>query len=57
MNLPNEVTITEVCPRDGFQSLSEIIATEEKIEIINDLIDCGFKQLCKTTKKFVQQIV
>lgn len=45
MNLPDEVTITEVCPRDGFQSISEIIPTEEKVEIINNLIDCGFKQL------------
>ncbi|MDM5333966.1 hydroxymethylglutaryl-CoA lyase [Ureibacillus composti] len=45
MNLPNEVTITEVCPRDGFQSISEFIPSEEKIEIINNLIDCGFKQL------------
>lgn len=45
LNFPNEVNITEVCPRDGFQSLSEIIPTEEKIDIINDLINCGFKQM------------
>ncbi|HZG71883.1 MAG TPA: hydroxymethylglutaryl-CoA lyase [Chondromyces sp.] len=43
--LPSEVTITEVCPRDGFQSLAGNIPTEEKIEIINELIDCGFKQI------------
>ncbi|MGE7604060.1 hydroxymethylglutaryl-CoA lyase [Peribacillus sp. NPDC097675] len=39
------VTITEVCPRDGFQSVSEWIPTEEKVRIINRLIDCGYKQL------------
>lgn len=39
------VTIAEVCPRDGFQSLSEIIPTEDKIEIINQLMDCGYKQI------------
>ncbi|MCM3568954.1 hydroxymethylglutaryl-CoA lyase [Neobacillus mesonae] len=45
MNYPTEVNITEVCPRDGFQSLSEFIPTEEKIQLINELIDCGFKQI------------
>jgi hydroxymethylglutaryl-CoA lyase len=40
-----EVTITEVCPRDGFQSVSEWIPTEEKVRIINQLIDCGYKQI------------
>jgi len=40
-----EVTITEVCPRDGFQSVSEWIPTEEKVRIINRLIDCGYKQI------------
>ncbi|KAF0818536.1 MULTISPECIES: hydroxymethylglutaryl-CoA lyase [unclassified Cytobacillus] len=45
MSYPNEVTITEVCPRDGFQSLSEVIPTEEKVEYINRLIDCGFRQI------------
>lgn len=45
MSYPQEVVITEVCPRDGFQSLSENIPTEEKIDIINDLLDCGYKQI------------
>lgn len=40
-----EVTITEVCPRDGFQSISEWIPTEEKVRIINQLTDCGYKQI------------
>ncbi|WP_404321871.1 hydroxymethylglutaryl-CoA lyase [Cytobacillus firmus] len=45
MSYPTEVTITEVCPRDGFQSLPEVIPTEEKVEYINRLIECGFKQI------------
>ncbi|MEH7086819.1 hydroxymethylglutaryl-CoA lyase [Neobacillus drentensis] len=40
-----EIIITEVCPRDGFQSVSEWIPTEEKVRIINQLIDCGHKQI------------
>jgi hydroxymethylglutaryl-CoA lyase len=45
MPYPAEVQITEVCPRDGFQSVPEVIPTEEKVEYINRLIDCGFKQI------------
>ncbi|MEK5442486.1 hydroxymethylglutaryl-CoA lyase [Fredinandcohnia sp. FSL W7-1320] len=40
-----DINITEVCPRDGFQSINEFIPTEEKVEIINNIIDCGFKQI------------
>ena len=40
----NDIVITEVCPRDGFQSLP-MIPTEIKIEIINRILSCGFKQL------------
>lgn len=39
------VIITEVCPRDGFQSINEWIPTETKVKIINQLIDCGYKQI------------
>ena len=45
MNIPKEIIITEVCPRDGFQSLPEIISTEDKIEIINQLMNCGYSQI------------
>ncbi|WP_017754701.1 hydroxymethylglutaryl-CoA lyase [Calidifontibacillus oryziterrae] len=45
MAFPENVTITEVCPRDGFQSLPEIIPTEDKIEIINQILECGYKQI------------
>lgn len=40
-----EVVITEVCPRDGFQSLPQSVPTEEKIEIINRILECSFKQV------------
>lgn len=39
------VILTEVCPRDGFQSINEWIPTETKVDIINRLIDCGYKQI------------
>ena len=39
------VMITEVSPRDGFQIIKENIPTTEKLNIINRLIDCGFKQI------------
>ena len=45
MNLPNEVTISEVCPRDGFQTLPKDVPTDVKVDIINRIFDCGFKQI------------
>ena len=45
MPFPKEVTITEVCPRDGFQSLKENIPSDKKVRIINELMECGFKQI------------
>lgn len=45
MNLPKTVEITEVGPRDGFQNIKEWIPTETKLEIIEDLISCGFKRM------------
>ena len=41
MNITN-VKVTEVGPRDGFQSEKTILKTEDKISIINDLIVAGF---------------
>ena len=40
-----EVQITEVCPRDGFQSLPDFVSTADKVHIIHKLMDCGFKQI------------
>ena len=39
------VIITEVCPRDGFQSIHEWIPTETKVNIINQLMNCGYQQI------------
>jgi len=40
-----EVKVTEVGPRDGFQSEKIILKTEDKIEIINSLTDAGFSRI------------
>ncbi|MBP1765248.1 MAG: yngG [Firmicutes bacterium] len=45
MNLPKQVEIVEVGPRDGFQNIKEWIPTETKLEIIDNLIACGFKKM------------
>jgi len=39
------IEVMEVCPRDGFQNLRDFIATGTKIEIIDRLVNCGFKSL------------
>jgi len=40
-----KVNIAEVSPRDGFQIIKENISTEEKIQYLNSLADCGFTQI------------
>jgi len=45
MNLPKEVTIVEVGPRDGFQSIKEFIPTKLKLQIIEDLIKANFQKI------------
>ncbi len=44
-NLPKEVTLIEVGPRDGFQFEKKIIPTELKAEIISRLVDAGLKHI------------
>ena len=44
MNITN-AKVTEVGPRDGFQSEKTILKTEDKISIINDLIVAGFPRI------------
>ncbi|MCD5322823.1 MULTISPECIES: hydroxymethylglutaryl-CoA lyase [Pontibacillus] len=41
MNLPNEVKVKEVGPRDGLQNEKEHVSTVEKIEWINQLSETG----------------
>jgi hydroxymethylglutaryl-CoA lyase len=43
--LPKEVRIREVGPRDGFQNEPEVIPTEEKVRLIGLLGDTGLKRI------------
>ena len=43
--LPKNVELIEVGPRDGFQFESKFIPTELKLEIINALVDAGIKNI------------
>ena len=40
-----KIVITEVGTRDGFQSEKQIVDTNDKIFLINDLIQAGFKRI------------
>ena len=44
-DLPDKVTLTEVGPRDGFQFEKQMIPTEKKVAIINELVGAGLKQI------------
>lgn len=41
MNLPKQVKIVEVGPRDGLQNEKKIVATASKIALVEQLADCG----------------
>lgn len=43
--LPKEVTLIEVGPRDGFQFEKQMIPTEMKVEIISALVAAGLKHI------------
>ena len=43
MNLPSEVNICEVGLRDGLQNEKTILSTQDKLALLRDLIDAGFK--------------
>ena len=45
MTLPERVRIREVGPRDGFQNEPEIIATDDKVELVNGLARTGVPRL------------
>lgn len=45
MNIPEQVTIKEVGPRDGLQNEKEMIPTEDKVEWINQLSDTGLSYI------------
>ncbi len=41
MMLPEKVKIVEVGPRDGLQNESRAVSVEDRVELINQLSDCG----------------
>ncbi|WP_340098793.1 hydroxymethylglutaryl-CoA lyase [Salinibaculum salinum] len=45
MDLPDDVTVVEMLPRDGFQRLDEFVPTEEKVEIIDALSTTGVDEI------------
>lgn len=45
MSLPSSVRIREVGPRDGFQNEPEVIATDDKVRLIDRLAVTGVKRL------------
>lgn len=49
MNYPKEVSIFEVCPRDGLQPEPVFIPTEAKIELVNRLTDAGCTRIEATS--------
>lgn len=59
LNLPEEVQISEITPRDGLQNIENFIPTEKKIELINHIKNAGFKHIELTSfvnPKWVQQM-
>jgi hydroxymethylglutaryl-CoA lyase len=45
MRLPSDVRIREVGPRDGFQNEPEIVATDDKVRLIDALARTGLRRL------------
>ena len=45
MTLPNSVTIREVGAREGFQTLSQVVPTEQKLELIKRLVSTGVPEI------------
>lgn len=43
MDLPKRIELIEVCPRDGFQNVHDIIPFEGKVAIIKKLAEAGFQ--------------
>ena len=45
MNIPGEIKIVEVGPRDGLQNETQIISLENKVRLINLLSDSGISAI------------
>ena len=53
------VKVVEVGPRDGLQNVNTVVPTELKVELINQLSECGFKSVESTSfvsPKWVPQL-
>ena len=40
-----KANVVEIGPRDGFQNVKEFIPTQEKLQIIDGLVEAGFKKI------------
>src|SRR5262249_57440839 len=49
LNLPERVLVTDVWPRDGFQSEPEFIPTERKVAVIEALAAAGLPRIEATS--------
>ena len=54
MNLPSEVNICEVGLRDGLQNEKTIVSTQDKLDILRDLIDAVFNLTEENLEKGVR---
>jgi hydroxymethylglutaryl-CoA lyase len=45
MDVPDDVTVVEMLPRDGFQRLDDFVPTDEKVEIIDALSTTGVDEI------------
>ncbi|MCF8031078.1 MAG: hypothetical protein K9K39_09300, partial [Desulfohalobiaceae bacterium] len=46
---PKKVDLVEVGPRDGFQSESRVLSTQEKAEVIRGLLQAGMREIQVTS--------
>jgi len=49
MDFPRQVSIREVGPRDGFQSLKTFLSTVDKLDVINAIIEAGVTEIETTS--------
>ena len=49
MNLPTQVKLREVSPRDGFQSLKDFLPTDQKLQIIEAIARAGVRDIEATS--------
>lgn len=45
VEVPSEVTLMEVSPRDGLQNESVLLSTEDKLRLVQHALDAGFKRI------------